>query len=282
MQRMKFALTAILFVGTTSLALAQPAPPAPATQPSEPVPEPTTQPTTQPTTTPTTTPVVTETTGTQTLEESDTTGEVEAEKKKTRSAIGIGGRFRFVLVPGFVRKIFFDYSPSASAMVLGAELIRRRGNLDIVFGLEYWRVNADDSLILDKGDDPSMPDEAPDFVDFKSLGGIGADIQFTWHTRIAPMLDFRYGAGIGVVIPIGSVTQTDTECMPNTSADDLDDRSRCPDLPGTTVDASIPPILPLPTLMAGLRFAPVEQISINLELGVHFLFFGGLTFNYFF
>jgi hypothetical protein len=273
MQRMKFAL----ILSSLSLCGVVYAQEVPATQPSEPAPA--TQPTDP---APATQPVVTGTTGTGTLEESDTTDDIEKEKQRTKSAIGVGGRFRFVLVPGFIRNIFFDYSPSASALVMGAEVIRRRGNLDIVFGLEYWRVQADDSLILDKGDNPSMPDEAPDFVDFKSLGGIGADVQFTWHTEIAPMLDFRYGAGIGVVIPVGSATQTDTECMPNTSADDLDDRDRCPNIPGSTVDANIPPILPLPTLLAGLRFSPIEQFSFNLEVGMHFLFYGGLTIDYFF
>ena len=275
MARMKFALV-VSSLGLCALAYAQPSPPAP------PPDQPATQPSTQPSDAPATQPVVTGTTGTGTLEESDTTGDVEAEKKKTKSSIGVGARFRMVLAPGFIRGIFFDHSPSANVLVLGAELIRRRGNLDIVFGVEYWKLNADDGLILDKGDDPSMPDEAPDFVEFNSTGGIGADVQFTWHTEIAPMLDFRYGAGIGVLVPVGGIQQTDTECPPNTSADDLSDPARCMQLPGTTVDSNIPPILPLPTLVAGLRFSPMEQFSINLELGMHFLFFGGLTVDYFF
>jgi hypothetical protein len=273
MHRMKFALT-FLSLGVAGAALAQtepttqPTEPAPATQPAE--------------TQPSATPVVTGTTGTQALEESDTTEDIEKEKAKTRSSFGVGARFRYVLVPGFVRNIFFDRSPNPTVLVMGGEFIRRRGNLDIVFGVEYWKIGADDGLILDKGDDPSMPDEAPDFVRFDGLGGIGADATFTWHTPIAPMLDFRYGAGIGVVIPVGNVTQTDTECEPNTRPEDLDNPGVCDEIPGSTVDANIPPILPLPTLLVGLRFSPIEQFSINLELGVHFLFFGGISAQYYF
>ena len=197
---------------------------------------------------------------------------------------GIGARARFITIPTFVFDLFVDHSTGLNAFSVAGSVIRRNGNFDIVMTLEYASTSPDDGLWQEKDEVPGMANMDPDLVVFDGLSQISADVSFIWHAPLTDFMAFRYGAGIGIGVPIGGYTHTDTVCPAGTRIDDLDNPSQCPVAPGARVeDDNLPPVVPIVNLLAGLRFKVADQFSIDVELGWRFpAFFAGAGIGYFF
>src|SRR5688500_6125335 len=67
---------------------------------------------------------------------------------------GVGARVRYVFVPQSMLNLFLDHSTSMNSAGFGLEVVRRKENFDIVFGLEYENVSPKDGYYLEKGDVP--------------------------------------------------------------------------------------------------------------------------------
>jgi hypothetical protein len=205
--------------------------------------------------------------------------EVAASEKGAQ--IGVGARFRYIFMPSAVLNLFLGHSTSMSSVAVGGEVIRRKGNLDIVFGLEWANVSPKDGLYLEKGKDPSIQGDYPDFVHFDSFSMISLDGTFVWHTELTDFLQLRYGAGIGIGFLLGNIVKTKTTCSSTTTVDQLDDPNVCMQS-ATSRNADKPPVVPIVNLLLGLRIKLVEQLSANVEIGFRDVFFGGLSVGYFF
>jgi hypothetical protein len=193
---------------------------------------------------------------------------------------GVGARFRYVFLPAGVLELFLDHATSLSSVGFGAEVVGRKGNFDIVFGLEYDNVSPSDGLYQDKGDDPgdcgTNNDACPDFTRFDGLGVIALDANFVWHTKLASKIDLRYGGGLGIGIVTGDLYQTKKVCPPGTTIGDLDDPNACP----TTLEAEkksddVPPVVPIVSLLLGVKFQVTDNVAINVETGFRDVFFLG-------
>lgn len=208
--------------------------------------------------------------------------------KANQSQFGVGARVRYVTLPNWLLELFLDHATSMSSVGFGIEVVRRKGDFDIVFGLEYANVSAESGLYLEKGDDPGnncvATGECPDDVVFDGLALIGFDASFIWHTNLGtPKVQLRYGAGIGVGIVLGDILQYDTSCPPGTTVNDLDDRNACPHLPGDPHEkADKPPVVPIVNVLLGLRFQVAPQLTLNLEGGFRNMFFLGVGTDYIF
>lgn len=242
---------------------------------------------------PTTTPAPTEpTTPMGTHEASPTTeapktGSIDEEAQETEPEThwGFGARSYFTFVPQALFNLFVEHSTTMKSVSFAASLIRRKGNFDIQFTLEYGKFAPDDGLWQEKDEDPSMIGMYPDVKRFHNLGMVSLDASFIWHVDLTDFMQFRYGAGIGVGVKTGKADGTDTICDSTTTLDDLDDphTAHCNEVPSSNQEIDIPPVLPVINLLVGLRFKLVEQLSINIETGFRFpAFFVGGGIGYFF
>ncbi|HLU68402.1 MAG TPA: hypothetical protein VKZ63_19090, partial [Kofleriaceae bacterium] len=161
----------------------------------------------------------------------------------------------------------------------GLEVTRRKGDFELILGLEYESVSPDDGFWLEKGDDPLVPGQMPDFVEFDGLSWVTADVIFAFTTEVAEQLRFRYGAGFGLGLVLGEVYQTDSVCTGREIQEDC-----TPITSGGQVrdEADVPPVFPVVNLLVGAQYRPSERVTVNLDLGMRTLFFFGLSSTYYF
>jgi hypothetical protein len=213
------------------------------------------------------------------------TQEIEGGATEAPAVFGVGARFRFIWMPTTVLNLFLGHSTSMTSISAGGEVIRRKGNLDMVWGIEYANISPSDGLYLEKGKDPGQFGDYPDYLHFDNFSLISLDWSFIWHSDITPRFQFRYGAGIGVGFLIGNIQKYQQPCNPGTTADQLDDPNFCPVNNRATSPklADIPSrVWPVVNVLAGLRYQIVDQVAVSAEIGFRDVFFGGLGLGYFF
>jgi hypothetical protein len=197
---------------------------------------------------------------------------------------GVGARLRYIFLPRSVVELFVDKGTGMNSVGVGGELVTRKGNFDIVFGLQYDSLAANNGLYQDKGDDPGQctadPDKCPDLREFENFGMISVDASFIWHTDITEKIQLRYGAGIGLGIMTGKMYLTETRCPPGTTLEDLDSVSSCPTSGAREEEEDVPPVLPIINLLVGARFMLADNISFNVETGFRDVFYLGAGFAY--
>jgi hypothetical protein len=195
---------------------------------------------------------------------------------------GLGARLRYVFMPRSVLELFLDKATSMNSFGIGVEAITRKGNFDIVFGLEYDSLDTEPGYYQDKGDDPGIAGQYPDFREFDGFGMIGFDASFIWHTKITDKIQLRYGAGIGLGFLTGNMYLTDTECDPGTTLGDLDnaDTPKCRRVGQKEEESDVPPVIPILNMLIGTRFMLADNISFNVETGFRDVFYLGAGFGY--
>jgi hypothetical protein len=222
-------------------------------------------------------------TGTMTPQPRRTGPDIDSEEHEVEAEThwGIGARSRFIFMPAGVIELFVEHATSMNSVSFGGEVIRRKGNFDIVFGIEYGNISPEDGLYQEPDEDPSMMGMYPDYVRFDNFALLSLDASFLWHVNLTDFMMFRYGAGIGIGVVLGGFTQTDTTCNNTTTIDDLDNPNACT-LTGTPEDGDPPPVVPIVNLLLGLRFKIADQLGVNIEAGFRDVFFVGGGIGYFF
>lgn len=208
--------------------------------------------------------------------------EPETAPPEAPAQIGVGARFRYIFLPSSVLNLFLGHSTSMNSVAFGGEVIRRKGNLDIVFGLEYANISPSNGLYLEKGKNPSLMTDQPDFVTFDNFSMISLDGTFIWHSDLADWVQFRYGAGIGIGFLLGDIKKQKGSCSSTTTVDQLDDPHACDPVSTTVRLADKPPVVPIVNLLLGLRFKLKDMLSLNVEVGFRDVFFTGVSLGYFF
>jgi hypothetical protein len=205
------------------------------------------------------------------------------EVKESVTQWGFGARFRLNILPAALLNLCcFDHSTSMTAWSVGAEIIRRNGTLDIVIGLQYEPVTPTNGLYQEKGENPGMFGEYPDFVEFNGFSMISADVSFIWNFPLASIVALRIGAGLGIGIPLGEIKSIDTVCPSTTTLSDLDNPNHCTQTAMFDLK-QYPPVVPIVNLLLGFRFNLGDKFSLNIEGGWRLpSFYIGGGFGYFF
>ena len=203
---------------------------------------------------------------------------VAAKPTKPEVEYGIGARLRYVFIPRAVLELFLDHATSLGAMGLGAEFVRRRGDFEIVAGLEYDSLKADSGLYQEKG--KNIFSNPPDFTTFDGFGMFGLDVSFLWNHRVHEKVTLRYGAGVGLGFILGDIMKQKTQCLPGTTVGNLDS-GHCP------VGAAPPrprddvlPVVPIINASFGARVKVHDRVHVNVDAGIHDVFFLGLSSDY--
>jgi len=203
---------------------------------------------------------------------------------------GVGFRLRNVRIPKGLLELFVDRAPAGvSSTGFGIEGVRRKGNMELILGLEYEKLIPDGGTLsecqsdtagciwIDKGD--MIPQDEPDLVEFDGFGWFTIDFTFAWRNQFTKQLALRYGAGIGIGIPFGKILRTDYVCTTS-------DPGSCFQKPNAEhlrdEEKGVPPVLPVINAMVGLQFNPIEQVAINIEIGIRTIPYFGMSAGYFF
>ena len=190
----------------------------------------------------------------------------EPSEPKDKTAWGMGAKVRRAQISPWVQKLFLDSTPGTATMDgAGLDFTRRNGSSEVVFGFGYDRLDAREGYYLEKGGDPLVPGKV-DHVTFEKPRWYTAELTVISHARIHKLLEFRYGAGIGVGLVRGKVLKTDALCTGSNLQQD------CMINPaGLEVDkpASIPPVLPVINVLVGLQFRPFDFLHLHIDAGLH-------------
>lgn len=194
-----------------------------------------------------------------------------------KTELGVGLRLRNVRIPNGLLELFVERAAGgASHIGIGAEFVRHKENFEIVVGIEYDSLAAEDGVWVDKGD--MIPQDDADRVEFQDFGWITIDASFIWHTPVHDKVALRYGAGVGLGFIRGEVLRTDQVCStsdPNDCENQQGGQVRVP-------EDDIPPVFPVINLLVGAQIRPVANIAINLEAGIRTVPYLGTTITYFF
>ena len=194
---------------------------------------------------------------------------------------GLSVRGGLAVVPQGIYEAFVERASSGTSRPgFGAELVRRRGDFEVAFGVGYDELSPDDGLWLEDGDQP--PEDAPDLVEFEDLGWVTVGPTFTWHTPLgeSERIALRYGAGAGVAIPTGDAFRTSTEC--DTSDLDTCEPITEPEDGRLREPISKPSVLPLASLVAGFQFRLHPRANLNVEAGFRTVGYAGGSLTVFF
>ena len=188
---------------------------------------------------------------------------------------GVGLRLRYTFIPTGMIELFVERAEGGfSHPGFGIEAIRKKGDLEIAFGLEYESLTGNPGYWIDKGE--SIPADEPDYLEYDGFGWITLDASFIWHAKINDMVSARYGAGLGLGIIKGDVLRSDARCTSS-------DISSCTVYnPRRDPESDVPPVFPVVNILVGAQIRPVKNLAINIEGGMHTVFYFGATTAYFF
>jgi hypothetical protein len=205
-------------------------------------------------------------------------------------------RLRDVVVPQGLLELFVDRaSGGTSALGIGLDIVRRRGNLELQLGFEYEHTQPPEGVWIDKGANVAGGDEAdymcgPDSSPkCKELGWFTIEFTFLNHAEFNKYLAFRYGGGVGLGIITGGLQKYDVACGAGATNDNPLPGCKPASLGGTGTDTgggpndyNIPPVFPVVNAIIGLQIRPVEKAVINIEAGIRTIPFFGISAGYFF
>jgi len=218
---------------------------------------------------------------------------------------GAGARLRWVSVPSWMLGLFTKENQSLSSYGIAGEFFRRKGEMDIMFGLSYQRMGPPDGNWLGKGHDANID---TDLVQFRNFGFVGIDANLIWRSVISEYVAFRYGAGLGLAIMTGQMLRTSaancteqnkgdvTVCKPivcrgtRCTEAELAASSRTgtidngPGDPHRFKDSNVPGAIPILNLVTGFDFhmPQDEGLELRLEGGFYDAFFLGMAAGYLF
>jgi hypothetical protein len=222
-----------------------------------------------------------------------------APEPKSDVEYGVGLRLRNVRIPQAELELFMESAAGGASNVgVGVEFIRRRGNVELQFGIEYEKVTLAEGVYIEGGKNVAQGDPAdfilsPDRAD-SSLGWVTFEFTFLNHSPINKQLAIRYGGGFGLGIITGSLKRIDVFCTGATNSDPEPGCVPPPDgtaipapddgggTPGAPTKYDLPPVFPVVNAIVGLQYRPMPKATVNFEMGIRTMFFIGLSGSYFF
>ena len=210
---------------------------------------------------------------------------------------GVGLRLRNVRIPRAEIELFVDRAPGGASNVgIGAELIRRRGNVELQLGFEYETITPKQGVWIKSGE--SVPSAEADFIlepdaAGESLGWFTIEFTFLNHAPINDKVAIRYGGGAGLGIITGNLYRYDVRCSPDATNANPEPGCRPAALGGTGGAGGdppstsprkyeLPPVFPVVNAIVGVQFKPIPNMAINIEGGIRTLLFFGTSIAYMF
>ncbi len=125
----------------------------------------------------------------------------------------VGARYRGTIVPAFLEHLFVNDGGTIYSNSIGVEVDMRKGGQSMIGWLQYTEYGFGNTLFLQKGEDPTQPQNYS--IVNSGLKGIYAGLDESWSVPIANHLDFEYGFGIGIGVIFGNLENNWTYNVPN-------------------------------------------------------------------
>jgi len=209
----------------------------------------------------------------------------EAQAQVTRSSeetvYAVGTKIRGIFVPAWFIEAFTRHAHGLNSFSWGADFTRRKGNLDIVAGVDVgWYGNIKDANWT--GNDESGYAGDTYWVEFHKFVFTSIDVNWIWNYSFAPWIALRAGGGVGIGFLGGSMYKTHSG--PACSAANVDNNlSQCgPIGVREKEDLKYYRVLPVVSALLGLRFTLHRHVVVNVEGGFHNAFFVGAGGQYVF
>lgn len=214
---------------------------------------------------------------------------------------GFDLRLRSVFVPRAVVEWFLSRATGASNIGVGLDAVRRRGNVELQFGIEYERINLGEGVLIQSG--TTVPLDTVDYVLSpknapENFGWLTFEFTFLHHTSLTKHIALRYGGGLGIGVLTGGVYRWDVQCAASTTVAMLepgcvpgDQISSGTGVTSSDIDGSrqtapakydLPPVFPVLNAIVGLQIRPYARSVVNFEAGLRTLPFVGVSAGYFF
>jgi len=208
----------------------------------------------------------------------------------------IGARFRYVIVPQFYMGLFGDGGTTVGVPAFGPEFTIRRNGFEYVLSAMYASYSMDPTPFKAKTDGI----DAWEVVD-ANVKAVYLMADFLWSAEANPSLAFVYGAGFGIAPIFGDIHrvqaypgaggQNDPYSYQRCQAAGTPNASFCGTdnnhyggytEPSWANGGSKPIVFPWLALQTGLRWKPVRQFMMRLDVGWNLLNgpFFGLALNY--
>ena len=213
----------------------------------------------------------------------------------------LGARLRYISVPGFLEFTQVNHPLNSASFAL--EGIRRKGDADIVFALDFSFMSPGDGNWLGNGKNAATD---TDFLQFKGLNVIGLEATWIWHVMINKWAQFEWGVGGGLGIVTGKLLRisdgtpgcasnpgdvvachpivcatgpcTDAELAAHQAPSGVHNDS--PTAPQQFEDDNVPPVIPIIHILVGGVFQVSDKMRVRVEGGFHDAFFLGIASEY--
>jgi hypothetical protein len=219
---------------------------------------------------------------------------------------GVSLGLRWITVPAWTLDLFSKKNVPLSSWGTTVSFFRRKENFDLIGSLTYTNASPPDGNWLGKD---KLAAADTDFVQFRGLALYALDVSFVWHTMFNNWFGVHYGAGVGVAIVGGQILRTSStgctdenagdlsqcrpqgvDCGPNgcneqqLNATSLNPGVDDPTNPKRFRESSVPPILPIVHVVAGVdfRLPQVRGWEARLEGGFYDAFYmgGGIAYTF--
>ncbi len=179
---------------------------------------------------------------------------------------GFGGQVRRSHVSAGIQRLFVGDTPGGATQDgIGAQFVRRKGNVDLVIGVGFDRLDGQDGYYSEKDEDPTVAGNVDQYV-FDNLMWLTVEFTAIGRLPLHKILALRYGAGLGVGIIQGEVRRTDAVC---TSENLQEDCSEDPMAEHVNEPMELWPVMPVVNLLAGVELRPVKPIAVYVDAGFH-------------
>ena len=193
----------------------------------------------------------------------------------------VGTRLRGLFVPSWFLEAFMTHAHSLNSFTWGADFTRRKGNLDMVVGMDVgWYGNFKDANWT--GNDASSYAGDTYWTHFKGFVFTSFDINWFWNQPLTEWLAFRAGGGVGIGFLAGDYYKT---LSSGCSAANVDNKTQCYPAAGTRTkkeDLKYYRVLPVVSALLGFRFNLHRHFVATVEGGFHNGFVAGASAQYVF
>jgi hypothetical protein len=193
----------------------------------------------------------------------------------------VGTRLRGLFVPAWFLQAFMTHAHPLNSFSWGVDFTRRKGNLDMVIGMDVGWYGNFKKANWTGNDESSYPGDTY-WTEFKGFVFTSFDINWMWNQPLTEWLAFRAGGGVGIGFLAGDYYKT--QSGPNCTAANVDrDLSQCGPI-GTRKkeDLKYYRVLPVVSALLGFRFNLHRHFMATVEGGFHNGFVAGASAQYVF
>jgi len=181
--------------------------------------------------------------------------------------VSVGLSAGYMWVPNFLLAAAFEKYQNISIAYYGAKTSIDYKTFDLTISLLNWSAFVSEGEWINKG-----AGENERYIIKANMSMVSLDATLLWKFRVAQPVAIVLGPGLGFGVTYGDLKEEQVPIV--------DKKGRI--IPTSIEKKRVPPVFPLINIQTGLRFYPIEDAVIALDLGFKDGLYAGVGFEYFF